>query len=366
MSCDYGYETTGDALRAITALVGQPASAMAGDEIRAARMHLEQRGLTCTYDETSGLLSIRAPERGDAELLAANIDGQIVYFYAQDKEIDEDIGEGFMDVTQEDVDAQRQQYEAGYGDDERAEAEQAMKALQRMENSVEAAAYHRWRMSEWQEAIGTDKETYGFTADYGFKAVVYAADTELNTEQQREVYGALRHFNDATAVPAGEQREVESQADWLAARRAKHGPPPDLSDIQRAYGGARSRPTVREVNNNFAPGAYPDYAYADFDTLLGAGRDYLAGHDMPIEEFKEKYGSRLSSWQREAYKWAIHNPDKKLIVDNNRRYGRGRHYEWHVYVRGNQVCFDLPHHDAGGERGYTAHDISRRYHVNED
>ena len=45
---------------------------------------------------------------------------------------------------------------------------------------------------------------------------------------------------------------------------------------------------------------------------------------------------------------------------------RDRAREWHVYVRGEYVSFELPFHDAGGERLYISQDGRTKVHVDED
>ena len=99
--------------------------------------------------------------------------------------------------------------------------------------------------------------------------------------------------------------------------------------------------------------------YAAWDALIASGKGYLCGEDMPLAEFLATHTSALTAWQKLAYEWCRAHPDKMLRIYNSR-------FDWHVYQRGESICFDLPHHDAGGEKGYASRDGKTKVLINRD
>lgn len=95
-----------------------------------------------------------------------------------------------------------------------------------------------------------------------------------------------------------------------------------------------------------------------WDRLMESGKSYMVG-DMPMAQYLKKYSSPLSDWQKRAYKWALDNPGKILIVET-------KTHEWRVYSRGEYVEFALPYHEKGGERNYATRNGKTKVLVNED
>jgi rubredoxin len=102
-----------------------------------------------------------------------------------------------------------------------------------------------------------------------------------------------------------------------------------------------------------------DDRYRQWDEALKAGRNYLVGSDVPLDEFVKSYRSPMRSWQQTAYRWAIQHPGRMLILRNASN-------SWEVYKRGEYVEFGLPHHDAGGVRHYISRNGKSKIRVNED
>lgn len=90
----------------------------------------------------------------------------------------------------------------------------------------------------------------------------------------------------------------------------------------------------------------PQHA-GNWNENIESGKNYMVGRETPMSKFLADYRRPMSRWQKLAYAWAIENPDKMLILENDR-------YCWQVYKRGDFVEFGLPHHGKGGEKHWMS------------
>jgi hypothetical protein len=117
--------------------------------------------------------------------------------------------------------------------------------------------------------------------------------------------------------------------------------------------------TVRQKDNEYANGEDPKFG--TWETVLDAGRSYLAGSDTPMPEFLRRHSSSLTTWQKQAYQWCLANPSRCLVFESR---PLRRNYE--IKKRGEYIEIGLPHHDWGGERHWVTRDGKRKVLVNVD
>jgi len=96
-----------------------------------------------------------------------------------------------------------------------------------------------------------------------------------------------------------------------------------------------------------------------WQAILEAGRSYLVGSDVPMETFIRTHKSPLVGWMPAAFRWCSVNPLYRLKFSTPGR-------DWYVYKRGEYVTFELPHHDAGGEKAWVSCDGKSRILINVD
>lgn len=99
--------------------------------------------------------------------------------------------------------------------------------------------------------------------------------------------------------------------------------------------------------------------YGSWVAILEAGRSYLVGDKVPMTKFISDFLEHMKPWMREAYQWAIANPLWALHCDIGS-------FSWKISATQNYVEFELPHHDAGGEKSWVSHDGCTMVLVNDD
>jgi len=162
-------------------------------------------------------------------------------------------------------------------------------------------------------------------------------------EADAEVVRVIMEGPDGSATPSEQEGSEEGD----------EGPTVTLADVRSAVGrGWR----VSTYDNWEPPENDP---HAEWDEALRAGRDYMVGSDVPLDEYVKRYRSPMRRWQQVAYEWARKHPNRMLIVVNASN-------SWEVYKRGDYVELGLPHHDAGGERHYISRDGKTKVRVNQD
>lgn len=99
--------------------------------------------------------------------------------------------------------------------------------------------------------------------------------------------------------------------------------------------------------------------YGSWVAILEAGRDYLVGNKVPVTQFILDFSEHMKPWMCEAYQWARANPLWTLYCDIGFQ-------SWKISATQEYVEFELPHHDAGGEKAWVTRDGLVMVQVNED
>lgn len=171
------------------------------------------------------------------------------------------------------------------------------------------------------------------------------------TDHNNNIRGASQAVNGPAAtggVVAGEATMPTSQ-------------PTTIDDVRDAFPPRSRYARYFQVGISSRPNSYYDKTdpWSTFTASLEAGRNYMVGKDVPMDQFMRSHRSPLNAWQQAAFQWAQENPEKMLTVEANGK-------DWLVYRRGEYVEFYLPHQDAGGENVYITQNGKIKYHVNED
>lgn len=111
-------------------------------------------------------------------------------------------------------------------------------------------------------------------------------------------------------------------------------------------------------------GQIPDDQYNTWEAIIAGGHSYMVGSGKTREQYLRAHTSRLSEWQRVAYRIAWLYPDQQILIETG--VYAPRQYDWVIYRRGEYVDFSLPHQDSGGEKDYVSRDGKTRIQVNED
>ena len=82
-----------------------------------------------------------------------------------------------------------------------------------------------------------------------------------------------------------------------------------------------------------------------------------------MNNFKPAWLLRPEEMAEGGCRRARENPDKMLVLESR---GQGPRRGYYVYQRGEYVGIDLPHPNAGGEKGYATREGKTKIHVNED
>lgn len=134
-----------------------------------------------------------------------------------------------------------------------------------------------------------------------------------------------------------------------------------LKEIQTAAGSYTVE--VSNMTNTYGPAALKAGNRVDkwssWDAAIKVGIMNFATSEITVQEFVTKHRIAMKPWMKLAYQWAVAHEDSVLIVANDR-------YDWMVYERGDYVCFQLPHHDRGGEKEYVSKDGKSRVQISED
>lgn len=152
-----------------------------------------------------------------------------------------------------------------------------------------------------------------------------------------------------------------SEADEIAWKEAAPPRPESLTvmqeiDLRSTPRGWKYRIGLSVVANHRA------VMSSDYDTWgaqMEAGKSYLVGSEVPIEQFIKTHRSPLVRWMPKAFAWCKANPYYRLDISPPGR-------KWYVYAQGDFVVFKLPHHDYGGEKAWVSRDGKTRVLVNVD
>ncbi|MBI2060678.1 MAG: hypothetical protein HYT87_12985 [Nitrospirae bacterium] len=105
--------------------------------------------------------------------------------------------------------------------------------------------------------------------------------------------------------------------------------------------------------------------YGDFARCLESGRSYLYGNSVSPEAMARKKTALTREFALAA-RFCFDHPDVELSLEI--RSGRSGNIvrDYRIRRRGEYVEIELPHHDAGGERGWITRDCKYRHLVNVD
>lgn len=109
------------------------------------------------------------------------------------------------------------------------------------------------------------------------------------------------------------------------------------------------RPFIQVVENTVNQWQNPIYFI--WDNVIEAGKSYLVGKDEDTKKFIKSHTTQLSDWQVLAHEYVKENPDKKIRIDTKGK----RKFSWVIFLEGDHVIIELPHHDAGGEKTWVSH-----------
>lgn len=141
----------------------------------------------------------------------------------------------------------------------------------------------------------------------------------------------------------------------VAARQADREAGTSIHEIT-AHTVQEAFPGTVTVRPNWVPDTDE---YGSWNKMLECGRSYMVGRDVPMSTFIRSHRTRLQAWQRLAFAFCKQHPKLQLHLISPSR-------EWSVYVRGEYVEYNLPHHDMGGENTYVSVDGRYKVHINRD
>lgn len=134
-----------------------------------------------------------------------------------------------------------------------------------------------------------------------------------------------------------------------------------LGEIQAAT--ASYTVTVSNRANTYSEAALKaagkEDAWSTWAAAIQIGIMNYATGKTTVEKFVAEHKIPMKPWMKLAYQWADLHPDSILCVGNDR-------FDWLVYKRGVYTCFDLPHHDRGGEKSFVSNDGVYRVLIAED